>query len=353
MSSFLLPLAYLLTPLISGHPLNLSRAARLIHSLSIERRVDESFQGPDYPHVLPPSPPSVFASSLESRVGANTGICHDLIDLATECSSPNKILQVYDCIQQRDIKIDTFHRHALVSLLCQMDAFVFAQEAMNGLAMGPQRANAESYLELVGAGFRAGSSEECLAIVKEFIQIAPRARRPTIDFFNFCLLVSCLLECKKYSRALMCYERMIELNFQPGSDLMNTYIECLAASKNPEHHELAWGMYLRLEALARARKILESAPGQDLYTKKARSQSDASRNSRTPVVSRLSSWNSMKQQQVGAVDGWLRLKHLLQTPSVEIPKAQVVSNKSIVQRPKVVAIASSSRNVELLSCPRV
>mmetsp|Transcript_19530 Transcript_19530/g.64839 ORF Transcript_19530/g.64839 Transcript_19530/m.64839 type:complete len:145 (+) Transcript_19530:1192-1626(+) len=130
----------------------------------------------------------------------------------------------------------------------------------------------------------------------------------------------------------MCYERMIELNFQPGSDLMNTYIECLAASKNPEHHELAWGMYLRalraghmkasshvamydsctvharigrltevahhmgeartaelgkkrLEALARARKILESAPGQDLYTKKARSQSDASRNSRTPVVS--------------------------------------------------------------------
>uniref|UniRef100_A0A6U5XUM6 Pentatricopeptide repeat-containing protein-mitochondrial domain-containing protein n=1 Tax=Guillardia theta TaxID=55529 RepID=A0A6U5XUM6_GUITH len=248
-----------------GHPLNLSRAARLIHSLSIERRVDESFQ--------------VFASSLESRVGANTGICHDLIDLATECSSPNKILQVYDCIQQRDIKIDTFHRHALVSLLCQMDAFVFAQEAMNGLAMGPQRANAESYLELVGAGFRAGSSEECLAIVKEFIQIAPRARRPTIDFFNFCLrgfrvlkdsssclavfdlleeeesleadnqshslLVSCLLECKKYSRALMCYERMIELNFQPGSDLMNTYIECLAASKNPEHHELAWGMYLR------------------------------------------------------------------------------------------------------------
>mmetsp|Transcript_19543 Transcript_19543/g.64901 ORF Transcript_19543/g.64901 Transcript_19543/m.64901 type:complete len:111 (+) Transcript_19543:770-1102(+) len=68
-----------------------------------------------------------------------------------------------------------------------MDAFVFAQEAMNGLAMGPQRANAESYLELVGAGFRAGSSEECLAIVKEFIQIAPRARRPTIDFFNFCL----------------------------------------------------------------------------------------------------------------------------------------------------------------------
>mmetsp|Transcript_19541 Transcript_19541/g.64891 ORF Transcript_19541/g.64891 Transcript_19541/m.64891 type:complete len:225 (+) Transcript_19541:1192-1866(+) len=174
----------------------------------------------------------------------------------------------------------------------------------------------------------------------------------------------------------MCYERMIELNFQPGSDLMNTYIECLAASKNPEHHELAWGMYLRalraghmkasshvamydsctvharigrltevahhmgeartaelgkkrLEALARARKILESAPGQDLYTKKARSQSDASRNSRTPVVSRLSSWNSMKQQQVGAVDGWLRLKHLLQTPSVEIPKAQVKAGSAV------------------------
>lgn len=247
----------------AGYIVNLHRLRKLIHALCIDRRVEDAFE--------------VFDLAVSVEVDGDLQVCSDLIDLAKECNCPERVPPVFQCMVRKAVRLDIGRSHVLISQLSQVDELSEAMTVLNWLPFSAQRANAETYMQLVGTCLRAGLGDEGMRVIKEFSQVAPSDKRPSLYFYNFCLrgyrglksptscqaimeliwkedqidpdyesyseLICANLEARRFKPALVALNQMTKAGFQPQAALSNVYIVCLASSKALQHHDLAWAMY--------------------------------------------------------------------------------------------------------------
>ena len=160
----------------------------------------------------------------------------------------------------------------------QMDCYKEALTVLNRIPMGSQRANMDSYMEMISASFRANAGDEAMRLVKEYLTITSAKHRP-LHFFHFVLrgfrylkdsasagviydlilqeegiepdydtyreYISCLLEGRRFKLAIEVYETMVQHGFEIQLDLVNVYVTCFSASVNGDYHDRAWDMYIK------------------------------------------------------------------------------------------------------------
>lgn len=177
----------------------------------------------------------VFDLAVSVEVDGDLQVCSDLIDLAKECNCPERVPPVFQCMVRKAVRLDIGRSHVLISQLSQVcsrkigtcrrswpkpdawfeqvDELSEAMTVLNWLPFSAQRANAETYMQLVGTCLRAGLGDEGMRVIKEFsqvqlppgfvavsqrvchskilsglsLQVAPSDKRPSLYFYNFCL----------------------------------------------------------------------------------------------------------------------------------------------------------------------